>query len=617
MGKRKQETKQEVAADARADREPGRVEYWPLDEIYDNPYQPRMETDPNDPQFQELVQSIEQHGLRQIPTGRIHCNVKEMGDGHRRLSAFRYLQEKHKEGLFSRKWDLMPVYVEELADLEMADMVWEANERRKALSPIEQATLLRRYLDEFSITQTELAQRRGCSQGHIANTLRLLELPAEVRGMVSAGELTAAHGRELLVVKDDTVRKRLAAQAAENRETVNELKRQVYRAMKDQTRPLNRQRGNVRFNTRSCKECEHRVMMADFWGTDDEPYCDNPECWEAKQAEAIEKEREKATKQVEASGIVNLSKLDWNAYESMDAYRRKDIDDSQCEACEKYKLASRDGAGPGAYYCLDAACFRKKKAAKTREARKQAREDRKKLQSIIDGLDRDALAPKTPLLVSLLMFGALDFTGTKHLLEELGVEVATPEGVDKWSPQFREPHERAMMKYCLDAITVEDLARTLMLILLRKAEKYDEDGSRAKCLIAALAPERYLEVFGALPTGDKQRYWANTDLLDIVLADCRRKHEMEEPPSSAEADQTIETLMEEDMDELEDMLEAQNTVDLEAKASADPKPCDTCIGALGCDRSMLDRSEDGIWYCIVPDGTEILRVLDAGQAEKQ
>ena len=96
----------------------------------------------------------------------------------------------------------VPVIVRELSDDGMLEVALVENVQRRDLGPLEEAGGYRRLIDEFSHTQDALARIVGKSRSHIANTLRLLNLPDKVRQLVDGGQLTAGHGRALLNAAD-------------------------------------------------------------------------------------------------------------------------------------------------------------------------------------------------------------------------------------------------------------------------------------------------------------------------------------------------------------------------------------------------------------------------------
>jgi ParB family transcriptional regulator, chromosome partitioning protein len=99
----------------------------------------------------------------------------------------------------------VPVIVRTLADHEALEIALVENLQREDLSPLEEAEAYKRLLGEFGRTQASLAEAVGKSRSHVANTLRLLSLPAPVRHRLEEGELSAGHARALLAAADPTI----------------------------------------------------------------------------------------------------------------------------------------------------------------------------------------------------------------------------------------------------------------------------------------------------------------------------------------------------------------------------------------------------------------------------
>src|SRR5438132_7195887 len=135
----------------------------------------------------------------------------------------------------------VPVIIRPMADSEALEIALVENLQREDLSPLEEAEAYSRLMDEFGRTQASLAEALGKSRSHVANTVRLLSLPAPVRRRLDEGELSAGHARALLAVADpaalasEVVRRGLNVRATERLvrrrlETRNSPRRQVRNA---------------------------------------------------------------------------------------------------------------------------------------------------------------------------------------------------------------------------------------------------------------------------------------------------------------------------------------------------------------------------------------------------
>ena len=173
-----------------ADREERAPMDIPVDRIAFNRYQPRKQI--NDEKFQELVRSVRLHGILQPVVVRASgSDTYELVAGERRLRA------ATQAGL-SR----IPAVVKEFTDEQSLEVALIENLQREDISPLDSATAYRRLIDEFSLTQDEIAFRIGKSRPSVANTLRLLNLPTEIRESLGVGSITEGHARALLSVED-------------------------------------------------------------------------------------------------------------------------------------------------------------------------------------------------------------------------------------------------------------------------------------------------------------------------------------------------------------------------------------------------------------------------------
>jgi ParB family chromosome partitioning protein len=100
-------------------------------------------------------------------------------------------------------WRQVPVQVRDVDDRQMAELAIVENVQRKDLNAIEKAESFFRYIQEYSCTQEELASRVNIDRSTVANLIRLLELPSEVKQMVQEGEISSGHARALLPLGDE------------------------------------------------------------------------------------------------------------------------------------------------------------------------------------------------------------------------------------------------------------------------------------------------------------------------------------------------------------------------------------------------------------------------------
>lgn len=193
----------------------GALREVPVGSIDANPYQPRRTFEPA--ALQELADSIAASGLlqplivRPRPSGRY-----ELIAGERR---WRAIQQLH--------WQKVPVVVKDVDDQALLTLALIENLQRDDLSPIDEALGYDRLVQEFHLTQSDVARLVGKDRATVANTLRLLKLPPEVRTLVEKRSLSEGHARALLGLSDDRHISRFATTAVEEGWSVRELEARV------------------------------------------------------------------------------------------------------------------------------------------------------------------------------------------------------------------------------------------------------------------------------------------------------------------------------------------------------------------------------------------------------
>ncbi|PRA81166.1 ParB/RepB/Spo0J family partition protein [Microbacterium sp. MYb66] len=166
--------------------------------IVANPRQPRTHFNPED--LAELVHSVREFGVLQPVVVRKNAEGEyELIMGERRTRAAR------EAGL-----DVIPAIVRDTADEDLLRDALLENLHRSELNPLEEASAYQQLLEDFGITQEELATRIGRSRPQISNTIRLLKLPVPVQQRVAAGVLTAGHARAILSLETPESMQRLA-----------------------------------------------------------------------------------------------------------------------------------------------------------------------------------------------------------------------------------------------------------------------------------------------------------------------------------------------------------------------------------------------------------------------
>lgn len=172
-----------------------------LSEIEPNRDQPRKEFD--ETALQELSDSIVRHGLLQPLLVR-----PLLGGGYQLVAG-----ERRWRACRMADMDEVPVIVREMSDSEMMELAMIENLQREDLNPIEEAAGYKYLMDNYGLTQEQVAETCGKSRPAIANAVRLLSLPNDILELIKIGEITAGHGRAILAITDETLREQAVIMA--------------------------------------------------------------------------------------------------------------------------------------------------------------------------------------------------------------------------------------------------------------------------------------------------------------------------------------------------------------------------------------------------------------------
>ena len=187
----------------------------PILDIERSPYQPRREF--KEEELRELAESLKNNGLIQPPTVRKNAAGKyELIAGERRLRAAQFAG-----------WTKIQVLVKDVNEETAAVMTTTENLQREDLNPIEEASSYKILIDSFGLTQAEVAERVGKGRATVANATRLLELPDEVKALVSNKLLSVGHAKVLLGVESEKDRTILARDCVNEQLTVRALEKKV------------------------------------------------------------------------------------------------------------------------------------------------------------------------------------------------------------------------------------------------------------------------------------------------------------------------------------------------------------------------------------------------------
>ena len=194
----------------------GSLQEISLEKIRPNPYQVR--TVWNEQELEELAESIKANGVIQPIIVRPELDGYQIIAGERRYRASKLASLQ-----------TIPALIRQASDEQLHEWALVENIHRVDLNPIERAKAYRDYLNTFSITQTEASERLGEDRSVVANYLRLLDLPQEIKQMLVEGKLAMGHARAILALPTDEMRRKLANRAMAGRLSVREVEKLVRR----------------------------------------------------------------------------------------------------------------------------------------------------------------------------------------------------------------------------------------------------------------------------------------------------------------------------------------------------------------------------------------------------
>lgn len=185
-----------------------------LDEIDPNPHQPRQIFGENE--LNELAESIRENGMLQPIVVRRSGDRYELVAGERRLRASRLLELRK-----------IPALIRDIRDEDSLKLALLENLQREDLNPIEKAAGLKALVEELGLSAAEIGKALGKGRSTIANSIRLLKLPEEVKEMINKGDLSEGHARAVLALEGDRERIEAARRVVEEKLTVRDLERTV------------------------------------------------------------------------------------------------------------------------------------------------------------------------------------------------------------------------------------------------------------------------------------------------------------------------------------------------------------------------------------------------------
>lgn len=427
----------------------------PISKISLSGLNPRSEEAYKDDEFQDLKTSIQENGffphhallVRPLNGG------YELIAGHRRLAAVKELGIKK-----------VPVTIQELSDSEAKLILAADNFNRSDFKPMEEAAYLKKLLEGEDITQDELGKKLGKSQAYIANRLRLLAAPEELKEMVISREISPKHVIALLPYSGYPVfeeilsdlKEKLIDEGVVSVQGLNEII-QMDLSYHDSVINLDsfpwtekeyRDFFDKIDDKTGCETCKDIVRIKED-GHEKQRYCLNGDCWQLKLKEAEKKyelaEAEKV-KNIGNKKVVDTTKLKYDQHNDLSDYWCK-FDRTECSSCENCKKDQNKKL-----VCLDPVCYTKKQKAYQRAENKKARAEAEKVWAALD----DMLAGTTDIGEGALRFVVLQLS-TNIIWTAAVTKAYTP-----WKDLVKKGSELPAVK----DIPAEDLPKLLMRLVI-------------------------------------------------------------------------------------------------------------------------------------------------------
>ncbi|TET09020.1 MAG: ParB/RepB/Spo0J family partition protein [Candidatus Atribacteria bacterium] len=195
-------------------KEKGLVIEMDVESLTPSIFQPRKNFDRE--KMEELKGSIKKHGIIQPIVVRKMANGYEIVAGERRLKAVKEIGLKK-----------IPAIIKSINNEKSLEIALVENIQREDLNPVEQANAFKRLIDEFKLTQQELAEATGKSRALVTNTIRLLKLNPDIQKNISEGKISFGHAKLLLSIEDEEVQKAVCDRIISNDLSVRDTERLI------------------------------------------------------------------------------------------------------------------------------------------------------------------------------------------------------------------------------------------------------------------------------------------------------------------------------------------------------------------------------------------------------
>ncbi len=197
-----------------------------ITDVEPNDKQPRKAF--NDEALADLSESIKEHGVVQPIIVRKVGNTYQIIAGERRWRASRLAGKK-----------MIPAIVKECSNLEVMELALIENLQREDLNSIEEALAYKSLIEEYNMTQEEISKKIGKSRPSIANSLRLLQLPDDIKEMIASGKITQGHARALLAIDGEKKQLEVANKIVDQQLNVRQIEKMAKETKhKDKKEPL-------------------------------------------------------------------------------------------------------------------------------------------------------------------------------------------------------------------------------------------------------------------------------------------------------------------------------------------------------------------------------------------
>ncbi len=204
--------------------------------IETNPFQPRKKFDESS--LQDLSQSIKENGIIQpITVRQIKPELFQIVSGERRWRAFKLAGFKN-----------IPAILKDYTDRQMMEIALVENLQREDLNPIEEAQAYNKMMDEFNMTQADVAKKVGKSRSSIANAVRLLNLPPKIQVYVSRGTISMGHARTLLSLEESKNQIEVADLIIEKNFSVRQTEEYINKIKERKDNNSNKKKKNKKIN---------------------------------------------------------------------------------------------------------------------------------------------------------------------------------------------------------------------------------------------------------------------------------------------------------------------------------------------------------------------------------